>query len=80
MVGSNYSKSQGNKAVIPCYYFMHGGCMKGTDCPFSHQVSDTLPTKSTPDIEAIRKKQEEELKLLQQERIREVMNNNYNIN
>jgi len=61
-------KARGN---VVCYYFTHGGCMKGSSCPFSHNVE--TPEEQNNDsavkqLEEMKKKQADELKRLQDER------------
>jgi len=60
-----------DRAQVVCYYFSHGGCMKGSSCPYSHNVEIEIPTKELQELEDAKKKQEQELKKLQQLRIQE---------
>lgn len=64
-------KARGN---VVCYYFTHGGCMKGSSCPFSHNVEipeDQNNDSAVKQLEEMKKKQADELKRLQEERKKE---------
>lgn len=58
----------GKKNVV-CYYFTHGGCMKGSSCPYSHEVTE--PEDEIQRLAQIKKKEELELRRLQEERLKE---------
>jgi len=51
-----------------CFYLVNGGCMKGSSCPYSHDLTLKLQTL-TPDLEIIKKKQEEEIKKITRAKI-----------
>jgi len=53
-----------DKATTPCYYMMHGGCMRGLSCPFSHAMVTNPNTVVLKELEELKKKQEEELEQL----------------
>jgi len=67
-------KARANKSVV-CYYFTNGGCMKGSSCPYSHNVE--IPEdlndgdSAVKQLEEMKKKQADELKRLQEERKKE---------
>jgi len=66
-----------------CFYFTHGGCKKGSSCPFSHSVELSDPSlmiplfsaaDEDPELEAIKQakiQQQEELRKIQEQTQRE---------
>jgi len=65
------AQGKDSRAQVVCYYFSHGGCMKGSSCPFSHNVELETPALQMQELQEAKKKQEQELKKLQQLRKQE---------